>query len=134
MNEEIPTGSYCYGYVPAADSGFRDMAELEAYLGTLPIDQQVSEFERTHKVVFCPHWRSIGHGRVCCTLLKLVAPGIGEHSQRLAAAYYRKHPEVEERETGILLGDAVKECNINKDGIDFSFPSDPRNKTTHPSA
>jgi hypothetical protein len=124
MNEKIPTGHYCYGYVVAPNTSFRTLAEVDAYLKTLPEDQVWPEGERLQRRVMCPYWRVIGHGRVRCKLTGSVAALINPRSARLAAKFYRKHPKASEREKGFLLGDAVKECNINHAGADFAYPSD----------
>ena len=127
MNEKIPTGHYCYGYVPASNSGFRTMADVDAYLETIPDEKlRWSEWRRLYRPVNCPHWRFAGHGRVRCKLLRRVAVLWSRRSEHLAEIFYRKHPKAREREVGSLIGDAVKECSINREGRDFAFPSDSR--------
>ena len=121
---KVPTGSYCYGYVSVPSTGFQTQAEVNAYLQTLPIEKQMTEFSRLSRKVRCPYWRKIGHGRVRCNLTGKVAPGINGRKAALSKKFYRKHPKADLRETGFLLADAVKECRINRDGVDFAFPSD----------
>ena len=104
------------------------MAELDAYWEALPDDdpQKWEDFFRLYRRVSCPHLRSIGHGRVRCKLLRRIAVYWNRRSEHLAEIFYRKHPKARERENGWLIGDAVKECKINREGRDFEFPSDPR--------
>ncbi len=96
------------------------MAEVDAFLGTLPVEKAMSEHDRLIRKVPCPYWRSIGHGRVRCTLTGVVAPALTGRSLALANKFYRKHPKAKSRETGWLLADAVKVCRVNLDGADFA--------------
>ena len=121
---KVPTGSYCYGYVAVPSTGFQTRAEVDAYLQTLPVEKQMTELSRLSRRVRCPYWRKIGHGRVRCNLTGKVAPGINGRKAALSKKFYRKHPKAALRETGFLLADAVKECRINRDGVDFAFPYD----------
>lgn len=126
-SKKIPTGNYCYGYVPAPGFGFPTMAEVDAYVESLPEDDRWPEWLRLARSVKCPYWRYIGHGRVRCKMTGLVAVCWGSRCEHLARVFYRKHGKAREREKGWLIGDAVKECDYNRDGWDFSFRSDPRN-------
>lgn len=125
-SEKIPTGEFCYGFVPAHNSGFCSIAVLEDYLATLPLEKKLSEEKRLTRRVCCPYWKVISHGRVCCKLLGLVATCWNRRDEYYAAVFYRKHPKARERDKGCMIGDAIKECDINREGISFSFLSDPR--------
>jgi len=98
------------------------MEQLDAYLATLPLEQRIEESFRLQVRVWCPYWRPVKHGRVRCRLLDRVAVLINSRSEHFARRFYRKHPKALQRDTGFLIGDAVKECNINRNGPDFSFP------------
>jgi len=123
MNTKIPTGHYCYGNVPAQRSGFNTIAQVSAYISSLPDDQQCSEYLRLTRPVYCPYWRPIGKGRVRCKLLGRVAVLWSRRSEHFAEIFYRKHPKARDRDTGCLIGDAVKDCDINREGEDFAFAS-----------
>ncbi len=123
--KKVPTGNYCYGYAVAPGTGFRTMAEVDAYLDTLPLEKGLLEFELLTRRIPCPYRRYIGHGRVRCKLTGVVAPGLTGRSLALANKFYRKHPKAELRETGSLLADAVKVCGVNQDGDDFAFSVSP---------
>jgi len=121
---KVPTGSYCYGYVAVPSTGFQTRAAVDAYLQNLPLEKQMPELSRLTQRLMCPYWRMIDHGRVRCNLTGKVAPGINGRKAALSKKFYRKHPKADLRETGFLLADAVKECRINRDGVDFAFPFD----------
>jgi len=121
--KKVPTGSYCYGYEVAPGTGFRTMAEVIAFLNSLPLEKAVLEFGYLARRVPCPYRRNVGHGRVRCKLTGSVAPGLLGRSAALSNKFYRKHPKALRRETGWLLADAVKACNVNRDGPDFGLPS-----------
>lgn len=120
-HSEIPSGLYCYGYVPAVDSGFHTVEEVNHFVSTLPEDEQVKAHFRLFQRKFCPHRKPLEGSRVECTHLGIRAEFWGREAK--ARAYYRAHPD-EEHETplGFMLGDAIKECNLNMDGPDFTIP------------
>lgn len=129
MHDKIPTGNYCYAYLPAPGSGFETMHELDAHLDSLPEGERHEATQKLRRMVVCPHWKRIGHGRVRCRLLGTVAVIIHPRSEHFAAIFYRKHPKARERDRGFLIGDAVKDCLENRYGDDFSLPG-PDNPAT----
>jgi len=104
------------------------MAEVDAYIETLPKEQRWDAQDRLSRIRYCPHWRPICHGRVRCTATGLVDVLWNRRSEHFAAIFYRKHTKARERDKGCMIGDAVKDCDCNRSGLCFTFPSDPRNK------
>lgn len=108
MNEKIkgvPNGSYCYGYVPGIDS-HQDLDPLEDLL----------ELRR-----YCKYWNPTEHGFVECKYLNRKALWIVTTQEVVnkAVEFFGSENEMEKQITGFLLGDAVKECDLNRDGPDF---------------
>lgn len=117
---EIPTGSYCYGYLPTRASGFHTTAQLNAYLETLPEKKRWAEEARLTEAVRCKYFRYIGHGRYRCKATGCVAAAISQKRRRLAEIFYRKHPKA--RCDSVIFGDQCKICRFNILGRDFEFP------------
>lgn len=120
-HSEIPFGHYCYGYVPTPGFGFSKLDDLYQYAATLSESGWTKIRSQRQQVRYCPHWQFLKGGRVECTHLGIRTALIGRENE--ARAYYRSHPD-EEAETpkAFLLGDAIKECNLNTGGTDFTIP------------
>jgi hypothetical protein len=113
IHKQIPGGYYCYKWVPARGCGFVDIRAVNEHIATLPIDDQAAAHMKLTRSVRCPFWRRIGKGRVYCKFLKLTAVLITRRTEQLAETFYLHHPKARERDKGFLIGDAVKECDIN---------------------
>jgi len=123
--EGVPSGHYCYGYVPAPDSGFSSMAELDAYLQKQHDkgDESINEHIRLMVPKYCKYWNSTEHGFVECKHLNRKALWITTTDDvvQKAIAYFGSEEKMDKNIEGFLLGDAVKECNLNRDGPDFAI-------------
>ena len=124
---EIPLGSYCYGYVPTSQSGFKSLSDVEKYLKEKYSDPFCKEIFEEHDNLlirkFCPFWQSTDFGFVRCRFLSRIALKIptDEEIENQAIQHFGSREKMESEVNGFLLGDAVKECNNNVDGDDFSF-------------
>jgi len=125
--EGVPNGNYCYGYLPAPDSGFTCKEDIEAYLKAkykgLNLGEEMVEFQRLSVVKHCKFWNPTEHGFVECTHLNRRALWITtkkEHIEK-AIAFFGSDEKMEEKIQGYLLGDAVKECRLNRTGLDFTI-------------
>jgi hypothetical protein len=130
MNNEqvpgVPTGSYCYGYVPTPGGGFKTDREAYDYLYKKYGDKISAEhFDEWFKILqpkHCKYWKPAMNGFVECTFLnrKAVHPSNQEDYEK-GLAFFGTEERLNEEVQGFLLGDAVKECGLNHGGKDFAF-------------
>jgi broad specificity phosphatase PhoE len=126
----VPTGTYCYGYVPKPGSGFTSMDEVIDYvqshmegLGDIEI---CDLYRNRQEVRHCKYWHPTDHGFVECRHLNRRAMWIPESGDIVykAIEYFGSLEELEKQITGNLLGDGVKECQLNRDGPDWEIEPD----------
>lgn len=123
----VPMGTYCYGYVPRADSGFTDTRLIDAHiegqqgkLGDMELhDLYFSLVEVRH----CKYWHPTDHGFVECRYLNQKALWITTTDEIIdkAIAYFGSEEEMDKQIDGWLLGDGVKACQLNRDGPDWAI-------------
>jgi hypothetical protein len=125
-HSEIPTGLYCYGYAFDENAGFRTEEDAFKYINSLPKRESFGMYRKIFPFRRCPHFRHLGNGRVECTHLGYRAVILSAEARRESNQYYWDNPDEErfdKMNSGYLLGDSVKECNLNMEGEDFSFKS-----------
>lgn len=124
---DVPFGAYCYGYVPTPESGFSSKREADKFLNEKfsdsCSDEEFAEHEKILVQKFCKFWNPTEFGFVFCSHLKIRALWISdsEDSVQSAIKFFGSEEVMEQEITGCLLGDAVKECKLNRCGPDFSF-------------
>lgn len=123
----VPFGAYCYGYVPTTESGFSSKREVDDYFNNKfsasASDEVFVERDNALTEQYCKFWNPTEDGFVFCSYLKIRAMWISdpEINEQKCINFFGSREIVDQEVTGFLLGDAVKECKLNRCGPDFSF-------------
>ena len=113
--------------MPRENSGFKTEDELTAYIGSLAGTEQIEAREALWEIRYCPYHVLIEGGRVECTYLGRRAVLWSREDSAKARQFYFENPTEKALDDGGLIGDAVKECGVNKlqqDGSIRDFASD----------
>ena len=111
---KVPHGTWCYKNVHVEGLGL-DEYDSPTLQSQFPDDPGARwEFMIRNTRVYCPYWSVTDYGTVKCAYLGVEAIGISEESMAKAARHFGSQEAAIEASTGFLLGDAVKECNVNK--------------------
>ena len=127
IHAKIPLGDYCYSYVPRENSGFKTADEVWTYIRTLPGAEQSEARRKLLEDRDCPYYVHLEGARVECTYLGRRAALCSREDWATTRQFYLANPTEQALDDGNLLGDAVKECGVNKlrhDGSIRDFASD----------
>jgi hypothetical protein len=121
--QDVPLGETCYKTIPAPDSGFQSAEEIEHYLQEKYGDDYEGDFVKAFfeylRLVtrtWCPFWNPTEHGFVECRFLNRRAYRIPIEEEDILRSirYFGSEASADENITGYLLGDAIKECKLNR--------------------
>ena len=114
IHAKIPVGDYCYSYLPKESSGFKTEDEVSAYIRTLAGAEQFEARSELLETRYCPYYAPLDGGRVECTYLGRRAVLWSREDSAKARQFYFENPTEKALDDGGLIGDAVKECGVNK--------------------
>ena len=127
----VPGGDYCYAYVPSMRSGFKTMKEVDQHLEKMFGDDEenfINRLRESNRVMsrrFCRYYRyHEGIGTVECTYLhrRALALSATEEEEKKAIEFFGGQEEFDKHVTSWALGDALKECGLNRDIETARFP------------